>query len=215
MHLLFLGNVVVTNNDGNPHHQLNVASDQPRSPGTENTYLFVNNTFVCNRDTDEIHMIRVGGDPADVGFYNNIFVAPRLKEFGVMSIRERPGGRGAGGDAGARAETPRRSELRCGRTARRFRRSLKDTRTRGGRAVCRLRGKRPGARIRLPLHRRRYERGRRRGAVPAADEDQNGSRARSRRGPSPRRPTSAQSARRSRTRRTIRSGCGSSGAGPA
>jgi hypothetical protein len=86
MHALFLGNVVVTNNKGNPHHQVNIASDQARSPGTKNTYIFVNNLFVCNRESHEIHMLRVGGEPASVGIFNNIFVGPDLKKYGVMCV---------------------------------------------------------------------------------------------------------------------------------
>ncbi|MHC4714930.1 MAG: right-handed parallel beta-helix repeat-containing protein [Planctomycetota bacterium] len=100
MHMLFLGNVVVTNDRGNPHHQTNVASDQPRSPGTDNTYLFVNNLFICNRSTDDIHMVRVGGDPADVGFYNNIFVGPNLEKFAVMCIEDVKADEGPAGSPG-------------------------------------------------------------------------------------------------------------------
>ena len=100
MHLLFLGNVVVTNNTGNSHHQLNIASDQPRSPGTKNTYLFVNNLFVCNRNSPNIHMTRAGGVPDSVGFYNNIFVGPSLERFAVMCIENVQAEEGRPGEEG-------------------------------------------------------------------------------------------------------------------
>ncbi len=100
MHLLFMGNVVVTNNIGNPHHQSNIGSDQPRSPGTDNTYLIVNNLFVLNRESDIIHMTRVGGETESVGFYNNIFVAPRLDHFRVMCVENVQAEKGRPGQPG-------------------------------------------------------------------------------------------------------------------
>ena len=85
----FIGNVVITNSEGgNPHHKMNLGSDQPRSPGGEGTFTIANNTFVCRRESDEIHMIRIGGNVKEADFYNNIFVAPGVKEFRVLVIED-------------------------------------------------------------------------------------------------------------------------------
>jgi len=88
MNTEFIGNVVVTGAAGNPHHKLNLGSDQPRSPGTEGVFTIANNTFIMRRASDENHVIRVGGNVAEARFYNNIFVAPGLKDFRVLVIED-------------------------------------------------------------------------------------------------------------------------------
>jgi hypothetical protein len=97
----FIGNVVITNAEGgNPHHKMNLGSDQPRSPGGEGTFTIANNTFVCRRASNEVHMIRIGGNIKEADFYNNIFVGPGLKEFGVLVIEDTSGDEGKPGSKG-------------------------------------------------------------------------------------------------------------------
>jgi len=91
MNTEFIGNVVVTGVTGNPHHQMNFGSDQPRSPGTEGTFTVANNTFVMNLASNENHMIRVGGKVKEARFYNNIFVGPNIPEFSVITVQNDKG----------------------------------------------------------------------------------------------------------------------------
>jgi len=107
MNTEFIGNVVITNAErGNPHHKMNLGSDQPRSPGTEGTFTIANNTFVLRRASDEIHMIRFGGNVKAGLLYNNIFVAPGVPSFRLVVIEDtaaEPGKAGTPGRMGSLA----------------------------------------------------------------------------------------------------------------
>jgi len=100
MNTEFIGNVVITNTKGNPHHKMNLGSDQPRSPGTEGTFTIANNTFVCRLASDEIHMIRFGGKVKEALLYNNIFVAPEVPAFRVLVIENDKAEEGKPGSEG-------------------------------------------------------------------------------------------------------------------
>ncbi len=88
MNTEFVGNVVISGTVGNPHHKLNLGSDQPRSPGTEGTFTVCNNTFVMSLASSENHMIRVGGKVKEALFFNNVFVGPKVPEFRVLVIED-------------------------------------------------------------------------------------------------------------------------------
>jgi hypothetical protein len=91
MNTEFIGNVVITNTAGNPHHKINLGSDQPRSPGTEGTFTIANNTFVMNLTSGENHMIRIGGKVKEARIFNNIFVGPSVPAFSIITVQNDQG----------------------------------------------------------------------------------------------------------------------------
>lgn len=87
----FIGNVVISDARGNRHHQINLGSDQPRSPGTEGTYTIANNTLITYADKGpdwNNHFFRIGGRVKEVRFYNNIFYAPTIESFHILIITD-------------------------------------------------------------------------------------------------------------------------------